>query len=272
MRRSTPFEPDPGLAETRNRGTEFSELRRQAMRARRFLILAIAWGGAIAFWPVAVRSGAIQTCFPFLADGEAETAGVGMVIPLLVLSGLYIAFLISKTAQSIGLTALPAFMIALFPPLWPLALGRMVRKNVLLVYGFLLTDAIVLTGAWVLNRTTPWIFCAVFLLLTPLAIYHLLGCAVADLATLLGYNRYLAVIWVCGMPYLIFAALVGTMGAQGFWNLIQAAGEPLTGYHELVGWYRVSPVAQTLLFAWPLLGLFFWLRAIHENLKYPLHA
>ena len=273
MRRSTPFEADPGLAEDREDYSQSSSLKQQARRARVFLVVAIAWACLIVLYPVAQRSGALELYLPGLAQ-QASIGGAlpGMTALVVVAIWLYVAFLISKTAQSIGLAAMPAFAVSLAPPLWPFALGRMVRKNALLVYAFLLIDAIVLTGAWTLNQTTPWLFAAAVFFLLPLVIYHLLGCAVADLATLLGYNRYLAVLWICGMPYCIFAVLAAGMGAEGFWNFLQAARDPMAGFYSLMGWYEVVPMARCLLYAWPALSLFFWLRAIHENLKYPLYV
>jgi hypothetical protein len=183
------------------------------------------------------------------------------------------AFLLGSTARAMGLNFWAYGVLGLVPPLVPLAWARIAQTAWWKPYVVLAVTLAVTAGlSWWL-REVSWAVALVWLAAVPFLISGWLGGSVIAIARLLGLNSYLAGSWVCLAPTVIGGFIAWR------WRVVELAemafdpNDTLRGcLQAAVGMIDFSalPLDLTLLAAtWGVLTLLLWVKAIHDNMRFP---
>lgn len=206
--------------------------------------------------------------------GEAGMA-TGLVAGLLLMLNFTMAFLTAKTGTLMGMPFWFNFLLSFILPAVPGIWARVAGRNILYVYGWLLLDILVLAGFWNSFGPTSPVMQTVFLVMLPVLMYHALGCAVPTVASALGLNHYLTVLWLCLGPLGILTIWVYHVFVPGGWyarmsELGQGTESAVRLLWELAPsfWGSSTVLGAVLIYVGCVLAV--WIHTLHLNLKYPV--
>lgn len=252
-------------------GLERAALDLDLPRARRFLGFALALALMTVVAPVAHWVAAAL-------EGGEEPIGLVNTLYLAGLVGfmglVLLAFLAAKSCELMGESFIWCFLVALVPPLVPGLLARAAGRSMFVPYLWLVLDAVIIGGAIYSFDRWPWAVGLVLILMLPLVVYHLLGCALGSFSSALGLNSYMLFGWVCLAPLLLTWMMLMENGLALEPSLELIAGLALSTDHLAAGRELVEMLGELYYtrvvgIAWLLLGCALWIKAIYSGLKIP---
>jgi hypothetical protein len=250
---------------------------RYRARGRRFMWIFAGLSGLTAGFGALLYFSARRAAEGRLALDEFAPHGEMFALALGVCALALFAFLLAKTGEAIGHPFAANFFMALLPPLTPAVMARIGNRFVLLPYIYMIVDAVALIVAWFVFRETPLGMMIVAGLLLPFLIYQVHGCAAGEIGTALGFNYYLVIAWFCVVPMILLTVLANAIGLSVI-DLAQTGDTPSAVRETL----QAGPLAlgefmngystvAVLTLAWAAFTFVLWVKAIYENLCYPLN-
>lgn len=250
--------------------TEFqSEFKRAAAKARWFLIMLIG----LLSPPVALLITGWSRQLSPLAQMRQSQLYPMLIAGAAVWCAVVYGFLIAKTGESNGAPFLRTFTMACLPPLTPAVWSRLSGRSPWRPYVWLLVDATMLgVAGWYLAEW-PYLLLLLLLCMLPIVIYHFFGCALGTMASALGLDEPLTILWLCLLPDLLLILMV--------WEFLGAldptmAQQPLAlTLSEVAIFLRPDHLMtytffKTLAFIYGLVTCAAWVKVVYENLKLPL--
>lgn len=243
--------------------------KRAAAKARWFLIMLTG----LLSPPVALLiTGWSRQANPLARMSQSELYPVLLAGAAAWCAVLY-GFLVAKTGESNGAPFLRTFAAACLPPLTPAVWSRLSGRSPWRPYIWLLIDGTVLgVGGWYLAEW-PYLLLLLVLCVLPFVIYHLFGCALGAMASALGLEAPLTILWLCLLPDLLVILMV--------WEFLGSldpgmAQQPLAlTLSEVAIFLRPDHLMaytffKTLAFVYGLVSVAAWVKVVYENLKLPL--
>ena len=208
------------------------------------------------------------------AAGDSDITGLS-TLGMGLFGLVFVAYLIGKTGESVGAPFAFNFLLALIPPLWPAVLARIGGRKLYLPYLYLAITLGAYVGiAWFFGEYS-YVAGSLFLLILPLLIYQLLGCAICQIGPALGYGPIPSFMWLCVAPVVLFVSLLKSQGYE--WlevasivdikdlaTSVRLLGENLS----VSALMSFSSISLAILF-FALLTHLLWIRSVYQNLCYP---
>lgn len=208
-----------------------------------------------------------------LMTAAERSWAVGGILGFLGL--IFFAFLTGKTAQALGSSFWGHFLPTLLPPFVPGVMAHIGRYPIWKPYLWLLLDAGLGVLAWQFFETHPLLMFVVMLGLAGAVPYHLMGCSVNPIGSSLGLPGGFTTGWFSFLPIAFFLYRFATGGALR--NLADAIASFDIGISASVFWsvFDVQDIQPGtgqfyLVILFGLFTLGFWIKAIQENLRYPV--
>ncbi len=238
-----------------------------ARRARYFVLLFVLALLIVAAVPVLRWSYGIDLL------GRMQS-GIPLAAWAAVYGWLLHAYLVGSTAQSTGMSFWPSFLLALVPPLVPTAWARIGQARWWKPYVFLAVTLGFSALFTSLAHGAEWAIQVACMAAIPFLISIWFGGSVTLITRILGINPYLGGLWLCIIPALLGGFVLADLDFISIFENVRKAGtsfgQSLTTVVQYLDFQSLPAELLILCAIWSGLTLLLWIKAIHDNLRFPI--